>query len=172
MKRKGNLYQEMCKLENIQMVFHEVCKNTKNKNKVNKFKEFQAIQIYRIYHTLLTRTYQVGPYHVFTIYEPKKRRIVSQNMFDKVVNHLVARFILLPALSSCLLETNVASREGKGTQAGLKYYYHYRSVCKQRYGKYYILKCDVKKFFASIDHDILKKKLKRKIKDKEAKFIY
>ena len=168
MKRKGNLYDDICQLDNIRNVIDEVCRNTKNKNKVNKFKEYRAIHTYKIYHTLINRAYQVGPYHIFTIYEPKKRRIVSQNMFDKVVNHLVARFILLPSLNSSLLETNVASREGKGTQAGLKYYYHYRRICKQRYGRYYILKCDVKKFFASIDHDILKEKLKRKIKDKEA----
>lgn len=167
MKRKGNLYNNMCKLENIKSVMHEVCKNTKNKNKVNRFKEFETINTYRIHYTLVNRQYKVGTYHVFIIYEPKKRRIVSQSMFDKVINHLVARYVLLPALEPSLLDTNVASREGRGTEAGLKYYYEYRRLCKQKYHRYYILKCDVKKFFASIDHDILKEKLKRKIKAKE-----
>lgn len=168
MKRKGNLYDDIWKFENIKTVFDEVCRNTKNKNKVNKFKEYKCINLFRIYTILKNREYVPGPYHVFTIYEPKKRRIVSQNMIDKLVNHLVSRYILLPIISPCLVETNVASRENKGTDAGLKYYYDYRRICKIKYGRYYILKCDVRKFFASIDHDILKEKLKRKIKDKDA----
>ena len=55
-----------------------------------------------------------------------------------------------------------------GTKAGLEYVKEYLRKCKVKYGKYYILKCDISKFFASIDHDILKEKLLRKIKDKNA----
>lgn len=168
MKRLENLYTEMCQLKNIKRCFAEVCRNTKNKRKVNKFKEYKCINIARIYVTLVSRSYVPGPYHVFTIYEPKERRIVSQNMFDKTINHLVARYILQPAIFPCLVETNVASRIDKGTKAGLDYYYNFRRICDVRYGQYYILKLDVKKFFASIDHEILKEKLKRRIKDKDA----
>ncbi len=168
MKRFGNLYQNIYKFENIKKIIAEVCKNTKNKRKVNKFKECKCINLYKIYHTLETRSYVPGKYHVFTIYEPKKRRIVSQNMFDKVVNHLVARYILMPTISKCLIDANVASRPQKGTSAGLKYYYNFRRCCDIKYGKYYILKCDIKKFFQSINHDLLKRKLERRIKDKEA----
>lgn len=168
MKRIGNLYDDMCKFENINLVFKEVCRNTKNKEKVNKFKEYRCINIFKIYNTLKNREYVPGPYYVFTIYEPKERRIVSQRMFDKAVNHLVARYILQPAIFPCIIETNVASRPYKGTSAGLKYYYEFRRICDVKFGKYYILKCDVKKFFASIDHEILKQKLKKRIKDKDA----
>lgn len=168
MKRKGNLYEQMCDYKNICTVFNEVCKNTKNKNKVNKFRTYKCINIFKIYSTLKNREYKVGPYNIFTIYEPKQRRIVSQNMFDKVVNHLVSRYVLIPAVSPSLIDTNVASRTGKGTVGGLKYYYDYRKRCDQKYKKYYILKFDIKKYFASIDHEILKEKIKRKIKDKDA----
>lgn len=62
---------------------------------------------------------------------------------------------------------------GLGTKAGLDLYYKYRNICDIKYKKYYILKCDVKKFFASIDHDLLKEKLLKKIKDKDAlKIVY
>lgn len=62
---------------------------------------------------------------------------------------------------------------GLGTKAGLDLYYKYRNICDIKYKKYYILKCDVKKFFASIDHDVLKEKLLKKIKDKDAlKIVY
>ena len=168
MKRKGNLYQEIYKFENIVSAFNEVCKNTKNKKKVAKFKEYKCIYIARIYNILKNKTYKPGPYNVFTIYEPKERRIVSQNMQDKVINHLVARYILHPAILPCLLDVNVASRKGLGTSEGIRLAMNFHRICKAKYKTYYILKCDISKFFASIDHDILKKKLERRIKDKDA----
>ena len=168
MKRVGNLYENIYKYENIKSVFYEVCRNTKNKRKVNRFKEYRCINMFKIYDTLKAGQYIPGPYHVFTIYEPKKRRIVSQNMFDKMVNHLVARYILFPAIMPCLIDTNVASRVNKGTNAGLKYYFNFRRICNIKFANYYILKGDVKKFFASINHDRLKEKLKRRIKDEKA----
>ena len=68
----------------------------------------------------------------------------------------------------CLIDTNVASRVNKGTNAGLKYYFSFTRICNIKFGDYYILKGDVKKFFASISHDRLKEKLKRRIKDEKA----
>ena len=168
MKRKGNLYPEIYKFENIVSAFNEVCRNTKNKRKVEYFKEYKCTYISRIYHILKSKTYTPGPYNVFTIYEPKERRIVSQNMQDKVINHLVSRFILYPALLPCLLDVNVASRKGLGTSAGIRLSTKFHRICKTKYQKYYILKCDISKFFASIDHDILKKKVERRIKDKDS----
>ena len=168
MNRKGNLYQEIYKFENIVNAYNEVCRNTKNKKKVARFKEYKCIYISRIYNILKNKLYKPGPCNVFTIYEPKERRIVSQNMQDKVINHLVARHILYPAILPCLLDVNVASRKGLGTSEGIRLAMKFHRICKVKYGDYYILKCDISKFFASINHDILKKKLKRRIKDKDA----
>lgn len=168
MKRKGNLYEEIYKFENIVNAFNEVCRNTKNKKKVAKFKEYKCIYVSRIYNILKTKSYKPGPYNVFTIYEPKERRIVSQSMQDKVINHLVARHILYPAILPCLLDVNVASRKGLGTSEGIRLAMNFHRICKVKYKTYYILKCDISKFFASIDHNILKKKLERRIKDKDA----
>lgn len=53
---------------------------------------------------------------------------------------------------------NVASRKDMGMKRGLELYIHYRNCFNQKYGTYYILKCDISKFFASINHDILKRK--------------
>lgn len=168
MKRKGNLYEDICDVNNILAVYDEVCRNTKNKIKVNTYREYKCGNVAKIYNVLTRREYVVGPYNVFTIYEPKERRIVSQKMFDKVVNHLVARYILMPALFPSLVPENVASRKELGTKAGLKLVKEYMRKCKIKYEKYYVLKCDISKFFASIDHTILKEKLKRKVKDKDA----
>lgn len=168
MKRKGNLYDNMCDINNIMLVYDEVCRNTKNKKRVATYREYRCGNIAKIRDVLINRRYVVGPYNVFTIYEPKERRIVSQKMFDKVINHLVARYILMPALFPSLVPENVASRKNLGTKAGLNLAMKFENKCKAKYNKYFVLKCDISKFFASIDHDILKEKLKRKIKDKDA----
>ena len=133
MKRFGNLYENIYNIENIMQAFNEVCRNTKNKNRVNKYKEFKCIYISRIYNILKNNEYSVGPYNVFTIYEPKKRRIVSQQMQDKIINHLVGRYILNPALLPCLIDSNVASREKMGTAKGLSLFYSFQRKCKIQY---------------------------------------
>ena len=93
---------------------------------------------------------------------------VSQNVQDKIINHLVARFILYPAILPCLLDVNVASRKFMGTNKGLYYEQKFKKECNFKYKTYYILKCDVRKFFASINHKILKQKILRRIKDKDS----
>ena len=168
MKRKTNLYQEICKLENIEKVFNEVCRNTRNKRKVEQYKEFKCANIYDVYKTLNNKEYKAGKYNIFEIYEPKKRRIVSQEMKDKVVNHLVARYILYPALLPCLIDANVASRKNMGTSKGIELANKFRNKCKIKYGKFYILKCDISKFFACIDKEILKRKVATRIKEKDS----
>lgn len=168
MKRASNLYKNIYDIDNIKKCFNEVCRNTKNKSKVNNYNDYRAIYINRIYNILKNKEYVVGPYNIFTIYEPKERRIVSQGMIDKTINHLVSRYILYPALIPCLLDVNVASRPNMGTKEGLRLASEYHRKMKIKYDKYYILKCDISKFFASIDKTILKKKLLRKIKDKDA----
>ena len=145
-------------LPDIEKAYKEVCKNTRNERKVFNMKQYKAIYISRIYEILKNREYKVGPYNRFVVYEPKERQIVSQGIQDKVINHLVARYILYPAILPCLIETNVASRIYKGTSAGIRYEKEFIKKCNIKYNKYYILKCDVSKFFASINHDILKEK--------------
>ncbi len=168
MKRMGNLYQNICQMENIKSAYNEVCKNTNNKRRVENLREYKSIYISRIHDILINKNYVVGPYNVFTIYEPKERLIVSQNVQDKIINHLVSRFILYPAILPCLLDVNVASRKDMGTSKGLELSQKFHRKCKVKYKEYYILKCDISKFFASIDHDILKQKVLRRIKDKDA----
>ena len=168
MKRKNNLYSNICNIYNIKSAYNEVKKNTRNKNRVEKLIDYKSIYIFRVYSILIDKKYKVGPYNKFIIYEPKERYITSQNLEDKIINHLVARFILYPALLPCLLDVNVASRKNLGTSKGLKFAKEFQRKCKIKYGTYYILKCDISKFFASIDHDILKKKLLKRIKDKDA----
>lgn len=168
MKRKGNLYENIYKLENIHEAFDEVCMNITNRNKAYLYKSYRGVYVARIYEVLKNREYEVGPYNEFIIREPKERKIVSQNLHDKIINHLIARHILLPSICNCLIDTNIASRKGYGTNTGWELNRKYRQRYAVKYKKYYILKFDISKFFTSIDKDRLKDKLKRRIKDEEA----
>ena len=168
MKRKGYLYKEIYKYENVEKAFNEICKNTRNKNRVELFKENKNIYVSRCIEILKNRQYIPSEVNVFTIHEVKKRTIVSQNMMDKLVNHLVARYILYPSILPSLLDINVVSRKGYGTSKGIELWKKYQNKFNIKYIKYYILKFDISKYFKSINHDILKLKLEKRIKDKEA----
>lgn len=168
MKRKQDLYKNIYDMENILSAYKEVTRNTKNKRHVANLKEYKCIYLSRTYNILVNKQYIPGPKNEFYIREPKLRKIVSQNSQDKIINHLVARHILYPSIVPCLLDINVASRKNLGTNEGLRLAYSFNKACKIKYKTYYILKCDISKFFASIDHDILKNKVKAKLKDKDA----
>lgn len=170
MKRKGNLYKDICNIENIEYVCDKIFKTCKNKEKVYKWESIRDVLVVKIYNDLNNRNYKFGKYHKFIIYEPKKRVIMAMDMYDKLVNHLVSEYILLPSIIPGLIDSNVASRVGKGTSYGIRLYYKYRNIYDSKYDKdnYYLLKMDISKFFDSINHDILKKKLKTRIKDKDA----
>ena len=88
--------------------------------------------------------------------------------YDKLINHLVSKYILIPSLTHCLIDSNIASQVGKGTDYGVKLYYKYRSICNRKYVEYYLLKMDIHKFFASIDVELLKKKISKRIKEKRS----
>lgn len=75
MKRKGYLYKNIYKFENIISAYNEVCKNTQNKKRVANLKEYKTIYISRVHDILLNKKYVVGPYNKFIIYEPKKERL-------------------------------------------------------------------------------------------------
>ena len=160
MKRVGNLVDDFT-IENIIKAYKMVRNNTLNKNKIYKFEEYYTSNISHVFRLL--NDYKVGKYNIFLIKDPKYRIIMSQNINDKIINHLMAD-ILIKVLEPSLISVNVASRKGKGTSYGIKYLKKYLNSMS---GEVYALKFDISKFFYNIDHGVLKRMLKRKIKDKK-----
>ena len=109
---------------------------------------------------IIDESYRPCAYRVFTICEPKKRKICCAEFYDRVVHHAIIN-ILGPILERRFIYDTYACREGKGTHAALK-----KSQQLVRKYKYY-LKCDIKKCFESIDHCVLKALLRKVIKDKK-----
>ncbi len=95
MKRVNNLYSDICKLENIIEMTDIVCKNTKNKKKIEKFETYKMEHTINIKNKLESKDFQFDKYNIFMISDPKVRIIMNQIIEDKIINHLVAKYILI-----------------------------------------------------------------------------
>lgn len=133
-----------------------------------KFDLQKNINLYNILFDLHNKRYELGRYNIFIINEPKYRLIMSENIRDKVVNHLISSTILIRALDKKLIYSNVATRVGKGSGLANDLLMKYLSNILLKHKKVYCLKMDVKKYFYNINHDVLKRMLKQDIKDKDA----
>lgn len=113
-----------------------------------------VIQLKRM---LEQKTFTVSPYNQFKVYEPKERVIEAGSFKDKIIQHSLCDNVLLPALQSEFIQTNVAGQIGKGTNYGLDCLKGHMLLAYNKYGyDCWIVKADVKKYFYSIDHNILK----------------
>ena len=165
MKRSRNLYDSVSMEDIIRVYRRQIRVNTKNKYKIKRFEDFYSINISRVKKTFENENYVGGVYNIFLIQEPKYRIIMSQNIYDKLINHVVATKFLLPVLDRCLIETNIATRLNKGTHFGIKLIKKYLNNLKGE--TIYALKYDISKYFYNIDHEILLDLLNKKIKDKK-----
>ena len=110
-------------------------------------------------------TLGVYVYDVFLVHEPKYRIIMSEMMSDNIINHLVSHYVLDPGITPHLIPQNVATRIGMGTKEGIRYVKKYINKLKISHDKVYVLKCDIKKYFYSIDHELILEKISRFVTD-------
>lgn len=160
-------YDDIVSINKIKDVYDGIYKNTCHKAKLVRFKLTKTSNIVKIYNTLKNKHYNHLKYNVFIIKEPKYRIIMSELMYDKIVNHLISKYVLIPTLSRKLIEQNVATRTGKGSKEGIRYMKKYINSIKENYDNIYILKCDISKYFYNIDHEILINKLSHENFDKD-----
>lgn len=167
MKRMNNLYYKICDTDTIiNMYDNEIKVNVRNKLKIEKFNNYYSINISKIKNILCGKNYIPGRYNIFLIREPKYRIIMSQNIIDKVINHLVSKYFLINVFDKKLIKENTATRVGKGTHYALRLFKKYYNDYKIKYDKFYILKFDINKYFYNIDHEVVKNIIERHIKDK------
>lgn len=166
MKKINNLYNDIIDIRKIQFMYdRRIRLNTKNKQKLEIFENNYVSNIKYIKDILEAKAYKPGKYNIFIIKEPKVRLIMSQNIIDKVVNHVVSEYFLVNVFDKTLIETNIATRKNRGTHYGLKLIKKYLNEIKDK--EFYVLKFDISKYFFNLDHDIIKELLKKKIKDKD-----
>lgn len=167
MKQVNSIYDNIVDTQKIMKMYDKRIRiNTKNKTKLLRFEYNYVSNIVYIKNILEDRKYIPGKYNIFIIKEPKLRLIMSQNIIDKIINHLVSEYLLVEVFDKTLIDSNIATRKNKGTDYGIKLLKKY--IKKLNNNKFYILKFDISKYFYNLDHEILKNIISKKIKDKDA----
>ena len=151
-------------------LFHawEVFKaDKKNKLDVMDFELNLEKNIFDLYRDLKNETYKHGLYKGFWIHDPKLRRIHKATVRDRVLHHAIFN-VLNPIFEPTFIPNSFSCRIGKGTHKGMKKVAEMiRTVSQNNTRKCYALKCDIRKFFDSVDQDILIKIIEKRVKDKK-----
>ncbi len=156
MKRHFHLFDSITDAANLLEAFGAASRGKRGKPNVAKFEANLLKEIFVLREELRSGTYRPGEYFTFHIREPKRRMISAAPFRDRVVHHAIVR-VIEPIFEKTFVFDSYANRKGKGTHAGIRRFQAY----SQRYR--YVLQCDVQKYFPSIDHQILKDLLARKI---------
>lgn len=154
-------------MENLLETWERFVRGKRHKSDVMKYQTRLADNLIALHGLLQKRTYTHALYSAFNISDPKPRNIHKATVRDRLLHHLIYKE-LYPYFESKFIYDSFSCRENKGTHLALdRFRYFARRVSKNNTNSCYVLKCDIKKFFASIDHEILKRILKRHIKDEE-----
>jgi retron-type reverse transcriptase len=158
MKTYKNLFPQIVSFENLLRAAHAAAKGKREQPNVMRFFSRLEENLFSLQEGLVTLSYQPGEYSTFHIYEPKPRMISAAPFRDRVVHHALMNVIAPPFEQSFIFDS-YANRVGKGTHRAIHRYQYFL----RRYD--YVLKCDIKKYFPSIDHEVLKMLIRRRISD-------
>jgi len=159
MKRAGNLIEQIVKMDNLYLAFYKAQKSKNDKEEVQKFRKNLHENIKNLQKQIQTGEVNVGNYHYFTIFDPKVRLICAADFSERVLHHALMN-VCHPYFERNMIFDTYATRINKGV---------YKAIDKARNGMknyQYVAKLDVRKYFDSISHEILKGKLQRIYKDK------
>lgn len=159
MKRQGNLIEKIADFENLYLAFYKAQKGKITKKELFEYSKHLSENLLQLQQQVLTGEVEVGDYHYFTIYDPKKRLICAAPFGQRVLHHALMN-ICHPFFEKVQIFDSYASRIGKGTYAALERARYFN----QNYQ--WFLKLDFRKYFDSIDHAVLKAQIQRLFKDK------
>jgi retron-type reverse transcriptase len=161
MKRYGNLYQKISNMDNLCLAYEKARKGKVKAKSVKSFEKNLNENMMQIQSELTNESYKTSEYSVFMIHDPKERQIYRLPFKDRVVHHAIMN-VLEPIWTSIFISHTYSCIKNKGVHGALK---HIKRDLKNENNTVYCLKIDVKKFYPSIDHDILKNIIRKKIKD-------
>ncbi|MDZ7308624.1 MAG: RNA-directed DNA polymerase [candidate division KSB1 bacterium] len=164
MKTHKNLYAKICSFENLLLAAKKAAAGKRFRPHALAFfhdLEHNALQLLR---ELQAQTYQPGEYRAFFIYEPKKRLISAAPFRDRVVHHALIN-VIGPLFERQFIFDSYANRVGKGTHAAIRRLQHSMRQAK------YLLKIDLRQYFPSIDHEILKREIRHVTADPETLWL-
>jgi RNA-directed DNA polymerase len=157
MKSWNNLYPEIYSLENLYDAARKARKRKTRREEVERFELHRERFLRELQRELEDQTWTPSAYRCFQVHDPKTRTISAAPYRDRVVHHALCN-VIGPLIERRFIDDSFSCRKGKGTLAG-------RERCRWYTNRYrYALKCDIQKYFESIDHEILMQKLARVIR--------
>ena len=160
-------YKNIISVENILEAWQEFLRGKRNKPDVQEFSLGLMDNIFNLHYDLSHHTYKHGSYQQFNINDPKQRIIHKANVIDRLLHHAVYKK-LYPFFDKTFIADSFSCRNNKGTHKALSRLREFGYIVSKNNTKTcWILKCDIKKFFASIDQPTLIKILEKYIQDKD-----
>ncbi len=165
MKVCEHIFERVIAPERLFAAWEEFRKGKSSRTDVQQFELRLEEHIFALHRDLLSGTYRHGPYHAFRICDPKQRQIHKATVRDRVVHHAVSA-ALNPIFEPTFIAHSFSCRKGKGTHKGVDALWKMlRAASKNHTQACFALKCDIRRFFASVDHDMLLGILAKRIKD-------
>jgi RNA-directed DNA polymerase len=160
MKTYNQLWAEITSFKNLVLAYNKARKAKPYTNEILQFSMDLEKNLLSIQEELLVNTYIQSRYREFIVFDPKQRKIKYLPFKDRVVHHALVN-VIEPIFDKRLINTTYACRKRKGTHKALK---DIKRVISSEF-KFtgYCLKCDIKKYFPSMNQDILKKLISKKI---------
>ena len=165
MRRIGNLYERIISVENLRLADEKARRGKTNTYGVRAHDRNREANIQALHEALRDRTYRTSPYEVFTIHEPKERIIYRLPYYpDRIVHHAIMN-VLEPIWVRTFTHNTYSCIKGRGIEGCARHVG--RTIRKYGGRPLYCLKMDIRKCYPSIDHDVLKRIVRRKIKDRD-----
>jgi len=162
----GHNLEEVISVENLLEAWREFLRGKRAKRDAQEFSLRLMDNIFSLHNDLRNLTYKHGSYQAFKINDPKPRDIHKASVRDRLLHHAIYRK-LYPFFDRVFIADSFSCRIDKGTHKALNRFRAFAYKVSQNNTKTcWILKCDIKKFFASIDHDDLKEILESYVADK------
>lgn len=158
------MYDQLISWQNLLLAYRKASKGKRGGANVAAFEHRLEENLIWLQYELRAQRYQPGEYTNFYIHEPKRRLISAAPFRDRVVHHALCNLIE-PIFERSFIDDSFANRVGKGTHRAVQ-------RCQQFARKYrFVLQCDIKQFFPSIDHSILYEILSKKITDRKVLWL-
>ena len=171
MKVYNNLFHQIISIENLFMSWDEFKIGKQHKKDVQEFEFHLEQNIFQLHRDLMTKKYKHQPYTGFYIRDPKIRRIHKASVRDRVLHHAIFR-ILSPIFDKTFIPSSFSCRIGKGTHKGvLAIENMIRAESRNFTRPCFVLKCDVRKFFNTVDHQKLLLILRKRIADTDTMWL-
>ena len=161
MKRLGDMWPRLVSFDNLLSAYRKARRGKRGSLGVAEFGLHLERELFQLQRELQDGRYRPGDYRLFTIYERKPRVIAAAPFRDRVVHHAVMQCIE-PPLDLTFIDDSYACRRGKGVHAAVDRYQAWAQTYR------YALKMDIRQYFPSVDHAILKDKLRRRLNDPRA----